>query len=156
MSEGKNNGRLMEALRFVISGGVCFVIEFVCLVLLRDGLKLDTLVATPLAFLVSVIVNYLMCMAWVFKGTKDGGNAARVGFILTSVIGLLLNELLMLLFRTLFGENTVLFTLFGFSLQMYMVNKVLATLVVMVWNYFTKRAILQSDFVARLTRKKDK
>lgn len=154
MSEdAKKSSRMGEIIRFVITGGVCFMVEFVVLVLLVDTLHWDTLVATPLAFLISVVVNYLMCMAWVFEGTKDAGLAAKVGFAVTSVIGLLLNELLMLLFRVTLGETTDLFTVFGFTVTMYMVNKCLATLVVMVWNYFTKRAVLQSGVIRNLTQR---
>lgn len=137
------NARLMETLRFVVTGGVCFLVELVCLILLRDGCGLDTLIATPIAFLISVAVNYLLCVVWVFKGARDQGAAAKAGFLITSVMGLLLNEGLMLLFRKLFGEDHILLTVFGFTLTMYMLNKAMATLLVMIWNYFTKRAILQ-------------
>lgn len=153
MTEKKRTAQLMEIIRFALTGGVCFVIELVALVLLVDLLHMDTLLATPIAFLLSVLVNYLLCIVWVFKGIKDSGNAARIAFLVTSVIGLFLNELLMLLFRVLFGETAVLFTLFGFTATMYMLNKCLATLIVMVWNYFTKRAVLQSGFMTRLTEK---
>lgn len=142
MSEKKNGNRLGEALRFAVSGGVCFLIEFAALVLLRDRAGLDTLIAVPAAFLISVLVNYRMCVRWVFPAAGEQRNAARLGFLVTSVMGLLLNEGLMLLFRTVFGEDGVLLTLGGFSLAQYMVNKVLATLIVMIWNYFTKRWIL--------------
>ena len=137
----KNNG-LMEGIRFILTGGVCFLVEFACLVFLRDTVGLDTLIATPIAFLVSVILNYLLCVKWVFGGAKDQGNSAKLGFLVTSVMGLFLNELLMLIFRGIFGEDAVVLTLFGFTVTMYMINKVLATGIVMVWNYFTKRAIL--------------
>ena len=142
MSTGEKGNRLGEALRFAVTGGICFLIEFAALVGLRDGLGLDTLIATPAAFLISVIVNYAMCVRWVFPAAGEQRNAARLGFLLTSVMGLLLNEGLMLLFRTVFGEDGVLLTAGGFSLAQYMVNKVLATLIVMIWNYFTKRWIL--------------
>ena len=142
MSTGEKGNRLGEALRFAVTGGICFLIEFAALVGLRDGLGLDTLIATPAAFLISVIVNYAMCVRWVFPAAGEQRNAARLGFLLTSVMGLLLNEGLMLLFRTAFGEDGVLLTAGGFSLAQYMVNKVLATLIVMIWNYFTKRWIL--------------
>ena len=135
--------RLSEALRFAVTGGVCFAVEFVCLVLLRDTVGLDTLVATPLAFLVSVALNYLMCVKWVFRGVGAQKRSAQAGFLLTSVMGLLLNEGLMFLFRILFGEDQPVVTLFSFTVTMYMVNKVLATLLVMIWNYFTKRYILR-------------
>ena len=142
MSTEKKGSRLGEALRFVITGGVCFLIEFAALVALRDGMGLDTLIATPAAFLISVVVNYGMCVRWVFPAAGEQRNAARLGFLITSVMGLLLNEGLMILFRTLFGENGVLLTVGSLTLVQYMVNKALATLIVMIWNYFTKRWIL--------------
>lgn len=141
---------LWEALRFALTGGVCFLVEFAALVLLRDTCGLDTLAAVPIAFLISVALNYLLCVHWVFRGAQDQGRAARAGFLITSVMGLLLNEGLMYLFRVLLGEDQQLFTLLGFSVTMYMANKVLSTLIVMVWNYFTKKAILQKGLLARL------
>ena len=132
-----------EVIRFGISGGVCFLIELVALILLRDTVGLDTLIAAPIAFLISVIINYLMCIKWVFDGAGEQGNKQKIGFLVTSVMGLLLNELLMWLFRMCFGEDTVVLTVFSFAVTMYMVNKCLATVIVMVWNYFTKRWILK-------------
>lgn len=148
----KKKSNLMETLRFVITGGVCFAVEFICLVLLRDTCGLDTLIATPIAFLISVAVNYLLCVRWVFTGAKEQNAAAKAGFLVTSVMGLLLNELFMLAFRHLLGEDAVLFTLFGFTVTMYMLNKALSTLLVMIWNYFTKRAILRGGL--RIFQKK--
>ena len=137
------NSGIWEVIRFVVTGGVCFLIEFVALVLLRDKVGLDTLIATPIAFLISVIVNYILCVRWVFTGAKEQKNAAKLGFLITSVMGLLLNEGLMWLFRAMFGEDSVVLTVFGFVVTMYMVNTCLATVIVMVWNYFTKRYILR-------------
>jgi len=145
----RENGRLKEALRFVLTGGACFLLEFVCLVLLRDKLGLDTLIAVPIAFLISVILNYVLCVIWVFKGAKDQGGAAKLAFLVTSVMGLFLNEGLMYLFRVLLGEDQTVFTLLGFTVTMYMVNKALSTLIVMIWNYFTKRAVLKSGWFRR-------
>ena len=135
--------RVSEALRFIVTGGVCFAVEFVCLVLLRDKIGLDTLIATPIAFLISVALNYLLCVKWVFQGVGEQKRSAQAGFLLTSVMGLLLNEGLMLLFRVLFGEDQPIVTVLSFTVTMYMVNKALATLLVMIWNYFTKRKILK-------------
>lgn len=150
----KQGGSLGEMLRFALTGGICFLVEFACLVALKGGLGMDTLLATPIAFLVSVIVNYLMCVRWVWPDAKGKGNTARMGFLVTSVIGLFLNEGLMLLFRVLLGEEQVLFTLAGKGFSMYMLNKILATLLVMIWNFVTKKAILQSDFMVRLTKRR--
>ena len=106
-------------------------------------MTIQLIAAFAIAFLISVAVNYLLCVRWVFTGAKEQHAAGKAGFLITSVMGLLLNELLMLLFRVIFGEDTVILTVFSFTVTMYMVNKALATVIVMVWNYFTKRAILQ-------------
>lgn len=136
------NSRLKEILKFAVTGGVCFLIELAALIALRDGAGMDTLVATPIAFLISVAVNYLICIRWVFPGAADSGKA-KFWFLVSSLIGLGLNWLLMYLFRIVLGEDQVLLTLFGFRVTGYMFNKTLATLLVMVFNYFAKRWILR-------------
>ena len=138
----QKKGRTSEIIRFAVTGGVCFLVELAVLVLLKGSLGIDTLIATPIAFLVSVILNYLLCVVWVFRGTKNRGAGAKAGFMITSLIGLGLNELLMLLFRLILGEDAVILTLGSRTINMYVLNKCLATLIVMIWNYFSKRAVL--------------
>ena len=145
--------QLGEVVRFVITGGVCFLIELAALKIFRDVIGLGnlvsgtlnygTLIATAIAFLISVIVNYLLCVRWVFDGAGEQGNAQRAGFLITSVIGFFLNLGLMWLFGKLFQEDLVLFRVFSFEVKMYLVSKSMATVIVMVWNYFTKRKILR-------------
>ena len=144
LKDGKHmkKQRLGEVIRFLAAGGAAFAVELVTLILLKEKLGLDTLVATPIAFLLSVIVNYLICVLWVFDGAREQSRKSQLAFFLTSAVGLLLNELLMFLFRVIWGEETVLFTVFSFAVSLYVLNKVLATCIVMVWNYFTKRYIL--------------
>lgn len=138
----RKKGRTAEIIRFALTGGICFLVELAVLILLKGRLGIDTLIATPIAFLVSVILNYLLCVAWVFRGAKNQGAGAKAGFLITSVIGLGLNELLMLLFRVILGEDAVILTLGDKTINMYVLNKCLATLIVMIWNYFSKRAVL--------------
>ena len=104
---------------------------------------MDVLIATPLAFLISVAVNYLMCVRWVFSGAKDGSRKAQLGFVLTSVMGLALNWVIMWALTALFGQDGVLLSVAGFAVKVYMVNKAVATLLVMIWNYFSKRYVLK-------------
>ncbi|MBQ6527899.1 MAG: GtrA family protein [Clostridia bacterium] len=133
---------MQEILRFVITGGVSFVVEFILLVVLRDTAGLPTLLANAIAFTVSVIVNYFLCLLWVFQGAQGGSRGKQAVFFLTSLIGLALNELIMFVLGAVLGEDTVLFSFARRAVSMYMVNKVIATLLVMVWNYFSKRAVL--------------
>ncbi len=124
------SNRLKELIRFAFTGGVCFVVEFLCLTLLVELVRIPVLVATAIAFLVSVAVNYALCVKWVFTGAKDGGAAVRTAFLITSGMGFGLNELLMWLFTGVMSIH-------------YMIAKVASTLLVMIWNYFTKRYVLQ-------------
>ena len=151
--------RLGEVVRFAVTGGVCTLIEWGIFALLVRlfGEGVDSLIPTAIAFLISTAVNYVICLRWVFRGATDGGGLAKAGFLVTSLIGLGLNALLMLLFRAVIGEDGHLLTVFGFEVLTLHLNKAMATLLVMVWNYFTKRAILRSSamqkLAARFTRK---
>ena len=137
--------RLKEIIKFAFTGGVCFLIEWLALTVMVEWLALDVNLATPLAFLISVVINYLLCVRWVFDGAKNGDRKAQMGFIVTSLLGLAINSLVMLVLGLLFDEHAVLLQVFGLTLKVYQVNKVVATLVVMVWNYFTKRWLLKGD-----------
>ena len=125
----KGDGRGAEMLRFAVAGAVGFVIDYGLMVLLVQKFHMHYLLATALAFLVSVIANYLLCAYWVFKGadTKSGG--VKAGFILTSVIGLGLNEVFMLLFVDALHIH-------------YAIAKLIAVVLVMIWNYISKRRVL--------------
>ena len=138
----QKRSRTAEVIRFALTGGVCFLVELGVLILLKGRFGIDTLIATPIAFLISVVLNYLLCVVWVFRGEKNRGAGAKAGFLITSLIGLGLNELLMLLFRMTLGEDAVILTLGSRTFNMYVLNKCLATLIVMIWNYFSKRAVL--------------
>ena len=153
MKRAEQASRMQEIFRFLITGIICFAVEFILLVMLKEWFHLDTLIATPIAFMGSVAINYLMCVAWVFEGAKKNGHATKVGFFLTSAMGLLFNELFMLIFRLLFGEEAILFTILGFTVSMYMINKILATLLVMTWNYITKRTMLHANGLDKLQKR---
>lgn len=137
------NNRLKEILRFILTGGVCTLIEYAALYLLKEWMHWRVSFATPVAFLISVVFNYILCVRWVFPGAKEGSRKAQLGFLITSGIGFFLNWALMLALTALFGEDAVLLNLLGFEVKVYMINKVIATMLVMVWNYFTKRWVLK-------------
>ena len=139
------NNRLKEIFRFILTGGVCTLIEYAALYALKEWLHMGAVAATPIAFLISVVFNYVLCVRFVFDGAKEGSRKAQIGFVITSGMGFFLNWLIMWALTALFGEDTVLLTLFGFTLKVWMVNKVIATGLVMVWNYFTKRWLLKGD-----------
>ena len=76
------NNRLKEILRFILTGGVCTLIEYAALYALKEWLHMGAVAATPIAFLISVVFNYLLCVRWVFPGAK--GAAAKLSWALSS------------------------------------------------------------------------
>ena len=137
--------RLNEVIKFILTGGVCFLIEYAALIALKEWLHLPVVVATPIAFLISVVFNYLLCVKWVFNSAKESSKKAQLGFAVTSVMGLFLNWAIMWTLTALFGEDAVLLTIFSMEIKVYMLNKIIATSLVMVWNYFTKRWLLKGN-----------
>jgi len=152
----KKESQFGEVLKFLISGGICFLIKLVCSVALRFGLGHDTWLSVLLAEIVAIVVNYVLCVLWIWPGAKDNSAITKIGFLVTSLIGLVWNELLMMAFGAIFGETQVLFTIFGKNISMYMVSICITTIIVLFWNFFTKRAVLNSDLLQKWAGKMKK
>lgn len=126
---GDGAGRGGEVIRFTIAGGLGFVIDYGLMILLKETFGMHYLLATTLSFIVSVVVNYLLCAYWVFQGTDTKSGGVKLAFIVTSGIGLGLNALFMYLFVDVMHIN-------------YMIAKIISVILVMIWNYFSKRKVL--------------
>ena len=87
--------RLMEIFRFVINGGLSFVVDFGLLYLLTDIFHVNYLLSAGISFTASVIFYYILCVKWVFKGAEEQDAKSKLIFVGSSVIGLGLNEILM-------------------------------------------------------------
>lgn len=120
--------RFWEVFRFLAVGGGCFLLEYVLLYTLTEYAGLDPLVSAPIAFTISLIVNYILCVYVVFHAEKQTGMQMFL-FIFTSLLGLGINQAVMWFFIDIIG-------------LWYMFSKIIASAIVMVWNYITKRYIL--------------
>ncbi|MDO4287879.1 MAG: GtrA family protein [Eubacterium sp.] len=118
--------RFAEIFRFAVNGGVSFVVDYAVLFILTEFFDVNYLISSGISFTLSVIVNYLICVLWVFKNVKKNDTKTVVLFVGSSVIGLLINQVLM----WFFVEITGLY---------YMIAKIIATIIVMIWNYVAKR-----------------
>lgn len=121
--------RFWEVFRFLVVGGSCFLLEYFLLFALTEFAGFDPLISAPIAFTVSLIVNYILCVYVVFHAENQTGRQMFF-FILTSIMGLGINQLVMWFFIDIIGI-------------WYMFAKVIASAIVMIWNYFTKRYILK-------------
>ena len=118
--------RLYEIIRFALVGGASFVVDYALLYICTEWLGIHYLYSAAISFTVSVIVNYWLCVAFVFTGAgKQTGRQAAL-FIGSSIAGLGINQVCMWLFVEKFGMH-------------YMLAKIGATFIVMFWNYIMKR-----------------
>ena len=120
------DNRLFEIIRFAIVGGASFVVDYALLYICTEWLGIHYLYSAAISFTVSVIVNYWLCVIFVFTGAgKQTGRQAAL-FIGSSIVGLGINQVCMWLFVEKFGLH-------------YMLAKIGATFIVMFWNYVMKR-----------------
>ena len=118
--------QLLEIVRFAIVGGASFLVDYALLYICTEWLGFFYLHSAAISFTVSVIVNYWLCVIFVFTGAgKQTGRKAAL-FFGSSIVGLGINQVCMRLFVESFGLH-------------YMLAKIGATLIVMFWNYVMKR-----------------
>lgn len=116
--------------KFGVVGVIAFVIDYGLMVLLTELFNVNYLISATISFTVSVIFNYAASMRYVFTH-KEGLSRRRefIIFVVLSVIGLLINDALMWVGVDLFGIS-------------YLLVKIFATAVVMVWNFVTRKIFL--------------
>jgi len=118
--------RFAELVRFCFVGGLSFLVDYSLLFALTEWAGLYYLYSSAISFGVSVVFNYWLCVAYVFKGAGRQTTRQAAIFFVTGVMGLGLNQLCMWFFVAVTGFH-------------YMLAKIFATAIVTVWNYFTKR-----------------
>ncbi len=122
---------LVQIFKFAIVGGVATIIDFAFLYFFREFCHFPVLVSNTLSFCISVIYNYIASVNWVFDVNKEK-NAKKqfVIFIIFSVLGLLLN-------------NFIMWITIDFLDIYYLLAKVIATVIVMIFNFVTRKMFLE-------------
>lgn len=127
----KNNKLLLQIIKFVIVGGIATVIDFIFLYVFKEFFGLHELVANTLSFTISVTYNYIASVKWVFDVNKEKDSKKQfVIFIIFSIMGLLLSNLIMWICIDKFRIY-------------YLIGKVIATGIVMVFNFITRKIFLE-------------
>lgn len=122
---------IMQMVKFGGVGILCFAVDFGILFLLTEGFGCYYLLSAGISFTVSVIVNYIMSVKYVFDiNPKYSKSRNFIMFVIFSVIGLILTEVIMKL-----GVDVVKWN--------YMIVKVGATAIVMVFNFVTRKIFLE-------------
>lgn len=123
---------LAQFMKFGVVGVIAFVIDYGLLALLTELFGINYLVSTTISFTASVVFNYVASMRYVFTH-KEGMSRRRefVIFVVLSVIGLLINNGCMWAGVELLGVH-------------YLLTKIVATAIVMIWNFVTRKIFLDA------------
>ncbi len=139
--------RLIEQfVKFGAVGVLCFFIDFgiYTLLLALIDWHYDYLIATFFGFTVSVIVNYILSMKFVFVRKEDMDRRKEfIIFVILSVIGCILNELLILLCMNGIYDNWAWMQSICSREVAKLLGKIAATGVVMVYNFVTRKIFLE-------------
>ena len=118
-----------QILKFGVVGGIAFVIDYGILFLLAKVMGLNELISAAISFIVSLTFNYFLSTKWVFDAKKQTPKEVII-FVLLSVVGLGINEVLIYLGTKKLGIDV-------------MIVKLFATAIVMVYNFITRKLIIE-------------
>lgn len=123
---------MQQIIRFAVVGGSAFVIDYGIMIFLTEVFGVNYLISSGISFTVSVIFNYVLSVKWVFNVTDERSKTQDFAvFIILSVIGLGINQVIMWLAVDILGI-------------FYMLSKIGATGVVMVYNFVTRKLFLEN------------
>ena len=127
----KNKKLINRILKFGVVGGIAFFIDYAVLAFCKEILGIDVLISAGIAFTISVIFNYIASIKWVFDVNKEKDPRKNfIMFIILSIVGLILTEIIMW-----FGTDILKIH--------YLIVKIVATAIVMVFNFVTRKMFLE-------------
>lgn len=128
----KNHFSLLAAfLKYLVAGGIGFVVDFSALTLCFNVLGLHYLVAAAMAFIASLVVVYMASNRWVFPERKLQDRKA-LEFTIFSAIGVI-GLLLTLLSMWILVDVAGLYPL---------IAKIFTTAIVLAWNFGMRKLAL--------------
>lgn len=151
-----------QILKFGVVGVFCFLIDFaitniIAYVCRKCGAGIDTaaLIGGFWGFTISVVINYLLSMKFVFVRKEDMDRRKEfVIFVVLSLVGLVLNELIIKVsIDVAYGSSLIeFFRYFAPKDPAGLITaaaKIIATAIVMVYNFITRKIFLEQKEMKR-------
>lgn len=120
---------MKQILRFGIVGFTAFLIDYSLLYFLTEVCNIYYLISSVISFTISLIFNYIASIKWIFKARKQTFKDVII-FAVLSIIGLGINQIIMYVMVELMSIY-------------YMITKIFATAVVMVYNFITRKIFIE-------------
>lgn len=130
--------------KFLVVGTFGFVVDFGTLALLKEVAGAPTLIANTISFSAAVISNFTFNRYWTYPDSRTKPVASQViQFAVVSLIGLIINNAILLFLEGVF--DSLLATLANGNVRGYIPAKMVATIVVLFWNFFVNRYWTYND-----------
>lgn len=135
---------LAQIIKFAVVGGISFVVDFVVYGFTCNILGIHYIIAGVLGFVISVIVNYLLSMKFVFVSKDDMSKGSEfVIFVILSLIGMVLNSVILFICIDLIYMHWLWLQNLIHIEIMNLAAKIVATAIVMVYNFVTRKIFLE-------------
>ena len=122
---------LFRSVKFGIVGVIATLLEWIIFYICTNQLKIHYSISTIIGFSISTIFNYIASVKWVFDVNKEKSEKLNfILFVVLSIVGLGLNELILWICIEKFAIYN-------------MIGKVIATGIVMVFNFITRKLFLE-------------
>lgn len=129
--EGTVKKLIAQFMKFGIVGVIAFLIDYGLMVALTEFFGVPYLISNTISFTVSVVFNYVASMRYVFERRDDMSRRREfIIFVVLSIIGLILNDLFMWLFVSVWLID-------------YRIAKIIVTVLVAIWNFVTRKIFLE-------------
>jgi putative flippase GtrA len=124
------NNLFKQIFKFGIVGFIAFLIDYSILYLLTSIVGINYLISSGISFTISLIFNYIASTKYVFNTGHKQEIKDVIIFAFLSIIGLGINELIMFIGVDKFNIN-------------YLIVKIFATAIVMVYNFITRKIFIE-------------
>ena len=145
----ETNNTLIQFFRSLFVGGIATIADFGVVILFRELVGVSEAAAAVFGFIVGLTVNYIVSTFWVFAKAKVKNRVVDfIAFAVIGIIGLGLTELIIAPFsvKGIFGEGYFVrnasFGSFIPTDKYYIVGKLVATVLVYIWNFCARKFIL--------------
>ena len=121
----------LQVFRYLFVGGIATIVDWGVLFVLTDVFHIYHLISAIIAFVAGLVTNFFLSKCFVFKANEARVNPVMefISYAVIGVIGLGITEGIMYLFTNCWNVH-------------YMISKIIATVIVLAWNYAARRLII--------------
>ncbi len=141
---GMNPKEAERFIKFAIVGTIGFVVDFGTLIILKEVFNFPTLVANTISFSAAVISNFTFNRYWTYPDSRSKNLWVQMSqFFAVNIVGLLINNSILFFMEGVFNGWLTLVPVLAD--RGYIFAKMVATIVVLFWNFFVNRYWTYSD-----------